>query len=202
MNGLRRPLVEGENYIFTVNKKKICINYCKIKDLTGLLVPIFDFHSFDLHGVAYKPEKSDEVAWVALNFKSLAGSKANHIIQKRVVAVLAHEIRHLFQTKSKNRFAGFLKRWQATMYRYYLPAIAISIVILFLVAIFRLPDPWLLMANLIPFFLFILWVILSVANALFYYFFSEDEKDARKFEKEALKDSRWLNAVKIEDIPN
>ena len=97
MSRLQRPLVEGENYVFTVNKKKICINYCKLKDLTGLLVPIFDFYSSGLLGIAYRRKNNDEVDSVALNFKALARLKENHIIQKRVVAVLAHEIRHLLQ---------------------------------------------------------------------------------------------------------
>ena len=190
---------EKGNFIFEMDSKKIVINIFRLRDLMGQGILsisgcVESLSDRIFAGGATFRGKNGKEGSIHLNLKKIVNPKnKNSVIKRRVIESLSHEARHIFQVQSKNKLFEFCRKLDMALF---LPLIIICflnliVVIIFRTAEIRTPIYLDILSTFFPaFFLF-----LQIS-----YLLHPEERDARKFSREAVKDGRWLKIVQVKTI--
>lgn len=180
---------EDGNQIFEAGQKRISFDAALLGKLAKKKISITNL---DIEGVAGQTMLGGDIVY--LNFSHfIEQGGSNSSIGRKIVNSLAHEIRHIFQTK-----IGFIDDL----------ALSLSSIARFSRWIsFHLVTAGLVFNFLYLFFYSDLWIISVVFWTLaaviwmpwLIYYFSPNERDARRFARQALKNNEWLEVVKVED---
>jgi len=190
---------EKGNLIFEINSRKIIINISKLRYLmgTGILSVSGCMKSFSGRisddGEVFRKENKKEGS-IHLNLRKIVNPRdKNSIIQRKIIEILSHEAKHIFQLRSKGRFLKFCSDLRINIF---LPLVTICILNLITQIILRG------MKFETPIYLPIL-LIFSPAFLIFLqvcYLLDPEEIDAREFASKAVKNKKWLEIVKVKTI--
>ena len=187
------------NLIFEINSRKIIINISKLRSLmgAGILSVSGCMKSFSGRisddGEVFRKESKKEGS-IHLNLKRIVNPRdKNSVIQRKIIEILSHEAKHIFQLRSKGRFLKFCSNLRINIF---LPLVIICILNLIAHIIFRemgfkAPIYWDILLIFSPAFLIFLQVC---------YLLDPEEIDAREFADKAIKNKKWLEIVKVKTI--
>jgi hypothetical protein len=187
------------NLIFEINSKKIIISISKLRYLmgTGILsvfgsVKSLSSRIFD-DGVVFIKENKKE-GYIRLNLRRIVNPRdKNLVIQKKIIETLSHEARHIFQVQSKGELLELFKELDITLSFLLVIISILSFIAMIVVCIvgFKIPIYIYILLIFSPTF----FIFLQIS-----YFLNPEERDARKFAWEAIKDKRWLEIVQVKRI--
>jgi len=186
---------EKGNLVFEINLRQIIINIFKLRVLTGAnILSVFGHvKSFSDDGEAFR-EGNEKKGWIRLNLSKIVDPKdKNSVIQRKIIKSLSHEVRHIFQPESKSGLLKFCRKLHIILF--------LPLTIMCVLGVIAQIVTWKVEFK-VPIYLTILLIFFPafLIFMVFFYFLDPEERDARKFEKEAIKDKQWLEIVQVKTI--
>lgn len=190
------------NQFFEIASKRICFSRPELSAVAGYELLILNIEKKGIWGRAYLSDKVGE-GLIGLNLKELVDpEEANFVIREKIVAILAHETRHLFQPR-RNRQTEFLYKialkFSSRGYLITLSALALTTIIL-RILFFVGKGP----GDQIWFHVFLEKASIPLAIVLMllalFILVNPFERDARAFAKKAFENEDWFKVVSVENL--
>jgi len=193
---MKESIDKNGNLILEINSKKIIINMSKLRSLTGPGILSISGCMKSLGGNIFDEgrtyiKRDRKAGSIYLNLRKIVNQKdKDSITQRKIVETLSHEVRHIFQPRSKSKFLKFCEKINIALSPFFaiICILEIIVIIIILKIGFKLP----IYLDILLFFSPIFLIIMQV-----FYLLDPEEIDARRFSRKAVKNKKWMEVVQV-----